>query len=126
MIANEPSQHVHHLRHVGSDLVASFHLDALISSHGECRVGVKQGDDPEEEAKQRSFTSLLNKLTVDNFDRIVKRMVAIDVVEARTLKGFVKKIFNKALVESIFAELYARLCKELLQTLPRYGPPEST
>ena len=83
-------------------------------------MGVPQSDDPEEEAKQRQFTSLLNKLTVDNFDRILKRMVDIDVREARTLRGFVKKIFNKALVESIFAELYARLCKELLAALPRY------
>lgn len=82
-----------------------------------------QSDDPEEESKQRSFTSLLNKLTVDNFERIISRMVELKVDEARTLKGFVQKIFNKALVESIFAELYAKLCKELLNSLPRCGLP---
>jgi hypothetical protein len=79
-------------------------------------------DDPEEEAKQRTFTSLINKLTIENFDKIVMRMGDIDVSDAKTLKGFVTKIFNKALTESIFCEMYASLCKELLRIMPRYEP----
>ena len=88
-----------------------------------CRKGKLLSDDPEEEAKQRTFTSLINKLTIDNFDRIVARMGEIEVTDAKTLKGFVTKIFNKALTESIFCEMYASLCKELLRIMPRCAPP---
>jgi hypothetical protein len=79
-------------------------------------------DDPEEEAKQRTFTSLINKITIENFDKVVMRMGEINVSDAKTLKGFVTKIFNKALTESIFCEMYASLCKELLRVMPRYEP----
>jgi hypothetical protein len=77
-------------------------------------------DDPEEEAKQRTFTSLINKLTIDNFDKIIMSMGQIVVSDAKTLKGFVTKIFNKALTESIFCEMYASLCKELQRIMPRF------
>jgi hypothetical protein len=76
-------------------------------------------DDPEEEAKQRLFTSLLNKLTAEKFDEIVMRMGEIGVSDAKTLKGFASKIVRKALTESIFCEVYASLCKELLRIMPR-------
>jgi MIF4G domain len=88
-----------------------------------CRKGKLLSDDPEEEAKQRTFTSLINKLTIDNFNKIVQRMGEIDVIDAKTLKGFVAKIFNKALTESIFCEMYASLCKELLRIMPRFVTP---
>lgn len=86
---------------------------------GVFRKGKLLSDDPEEEAKQRTFTSLINKLTIDNFDRIVGRIGEIEVQDAKTLKGFVAKIFNKALTESIFCEMYASLCKQLLRIMPR-------
>jgi hypothetical protein len=39
-------------------------------------------DDTEEETKQRTFTALLNKLTLENFDRIVVKMREINVRNA--------------------------------------------
>lgn len=85
-----------------------------------CRKGKLLSDDPEEEAKQRAFTALINKLTIDNFDKIVANMAKIEVLDAKTLKGFVTNIFNKALTESIFCEMYANLCKELTHCMPRF------
>lgn len=77
-------------------------------------------EDPEEEAKQRLFTSLLNKVTVENFDTVLMQMLEIEVTDVKTLKGFASKIVGKALTESIFCEVYASLCKELLSNMPRY------
>ena len=84
-----------------------------------CRTGELRSDDPEEEKKQRLFTACINKLTVDNFDRIFLQMRDIEVTSVKTLRGFVDQIFNKALAETIFCEMYSRLCHDLHEILPQ-------
>ena len=79
-------------------------------------------DDPEEEQKQRSFKSLINKLTLDNYDRIVPKMTGITVTTVKTLHGFVDQIFSKALTETIFCEMYSELCHDLQKALPMCTP----
>lgn len=79
-------------------------------------------DDPEEEGKQRAFKACINKLTLDNFDRIFEQMIKIEVTSPLTLRGFVDQIFNKALMETIFCEMYANLCHGLHKKLPVYAP----
>jgi MIF4G domain len=74
-------------------------------------VGAARTDDPEEETRQRKFKSLLNKLTVDNFDRIFEQMCEIEMTRVATMSAFIDQIFEKALTEPIFGELYAQLCK---------------
>jgi translation initiation factor 4G len=76
-------------------------------------------DDPEEEKRQKKFKGLINKLTVDNFDAIFETMLEVEVTSVKTLNGFVGQIFNKALAETVFCELYANLCLKLHENLPQ-------
>lgn len=57
---------------------------------------------------------MLNKITPDNFDKIKGQIVAqIDERKrAATLQSFIDQIFDKALTETSFSELYASLVKE--------------
>lgn len=87
------------------------------------RTGELRSDDPEEEKKQRAFTACINKLTVDNYDRIFLQMRDIEVTSVKTLRGFVDQIFNKALAETIFCEMYSRLCHDLHEILPQCALP---
>ncbi|KAI3424276.1 hypothetical protein D9Q98_009630 [Chlorella vulgaris] len=84
------------------------------------KVGATLTDDPAEEAAQKQLKSLLNKITKDNFAKITAQM--IDVINerklAQTLSGFINQIFDKALTETHFAELYADLVAALSPALP--------
>jgi hypothetical protein len=41
------------------------------------KVGMTLSDDPEEEKRQKTYTSLLNKLTPDNFERIAGKILEV-------------------------------------------------
>ncbi|RMZ52191.1 hypothetical protein APUTEX25_001581, partial [Auxenochlorella protothecoides] len=84
-------------------------------------VGAYLSEDPEEEKAQKALKSMLNKITPDNFDKIKGQIVAqIDERKrAATLQSFIDQIFDKALTETSFSELYASLVKELKDKLPR-------
>ena len=56
------------------------------------QVGQIQSDDPEEEKKQKAFTAQLNKLTPDNFDRILAKLLDVGVTSANTLKGLIDRV----------------------------------
>jgi translation initiation factor 4G len=78
------------------------------------QLGTIVSEDPEEEKAQRKLKGLLNKLTVDNFEKVLPQMVEpiVSSGRAKTLQGFINQIFDKALTETTFAELYAKLVAE--------------
>jgi hypothetical protein len=49
-------------------------------------------DDPEEEAKQRTFKGILNKLTPDNFERLSQQLLDVGITEAKTLIGLIAQV----------------------------------
>jgi hypothetical protein len=55
-------------------------------------VGQVVSDDPEEEKKQKAFNGLLNKLTPDNFERILEKMFAIGIIAPKTLRGLIDRV----------------------------------
>lgn len=67
----------------------------------------------EEEKKQREFKSLLNKLTPENFGKLLEKIIAVGITEPKTLLGLISQMFEKALTEPIFSSLYADLCAKL-------------
>ena len=67
----------------------------------------------EEEKKQRAFKSILNKLTPQNFEKLLEQVLAEGIDEAQTLIGLIGQLFDKALTEPTFAELYAMMCQQL-------------
>lgn len=69
--------------------------------------------DGDVETKVKKVRSLLNKLTLEKFDKIYDQIKAIEISSPEVLIGIVSEVFQKALSESNFAGMYADLCSRL-------------
>jgi len=89
-------------------------------------MGKTVSENPEEEVAQKLLKSMLNKITPQNFEKITAQI--IDKINERkkavTLQGFIDQIFDKALTETNFAELYADLVHKLNPALPELEDEE--
>ncbi|XP_027334271.1 eukaryotic translation initiation factor 4G-like isoform X2 [Abrus precatorius] len=74
-----------------------------------------------EETKQRQLKAILNKLTPQNFDRLFEQVKAVNIDNAVTLTGVISQIFEKALMEPTFCEMYANFCLHLASELPDFS-----
>lgn len=70
----------------------------------------KQTDD---EKLYSQFRSILNKLSDSNFNVLAKEITTIKIGKAEHLSKLAELIFNKAIIEPKFANMYAKLSKEL-------------
>eukprot|EP00252_Welwitschia_mirabilis_P009250 TRINITY_DN2166_c0_g2_i1.p1 TRINITY_DN2166_c0_g2~~TRINITY_DN2166_c0_g2_i1.p1 ORF type:complete len:1878 (+),score=408.31 TRINITY_DN2166_c0_g2_i1:386-6019(+) len=74
----------------------------------------------EEQSKQRQIKAILNKLTPQNFEKLFVKVSEVNIDSATCLTGVISQIFDKALMEPTFCEMYARFCKRLAQELPEF------
>ena len=56
------------------------------------QLGAISSDDPDEEKRQKEFKSLLNKLTLDNYETIKDKIVGVGIVSETTLKGLIDQV----------------------------------
>ena len=56
---------------------------------GPVQLGQLGSDNPEEEKRQKDFKSLLNKITLDNYDTIRDKIVAVGIAGPVTLRGLI-------------------------------------
>ncbi|KAJ7961871.1 Eukaryotic translation initiation factor 4G [Quillaja saponaria] len=75
----------------------------------------------EEQAKQRQLKAILNKLTPQNFEKLFEQVKAVNIDNAVTLTGVISQIFDKALMEPTFCEMYANFCFHLASELPDFS-----
>ncbi|GJN11393.1 hypothetical protein PR202_ga29580 [Eleusine coracana subsp. coracana] len=75
----------------------------------------------EEEAKQRQLKGILNKLTPQNFERLFEQVKDVNIDSVATLTGVISQIFDKALMEPTFCEMYADFCSRLALALPDFN-----
>ncbi|KAL6981371.1 hypothetical protein U1Q18_022999 [Sarracenia purpurea var. burkii] len=75
----------------------------------------------EEEGKQRQFRAILNKLTPQNFKKLFRQVKAVNIDSVVTLCGVTLQIFDKALMEPTFCEMYASFCYHLAGELPGFS-----
>lgn len=68
-------------------------------------------------AKVKQVRSLLNKLTLEKFEKIFKQIIDINLSSYDIVIGVVREIFEKTLFEPKFSEMYAELCSRLEKTL---------
>ncbi|XP_055589382.1 eukaryotic translation initiation factor 4 gamma 1-like [Uranotaenia lowii] len=77
----------------------------------------KQEETDEESAKSqelfKKFRSVLNKLTPDNFSKLVEQVKTYVIDTEDRLDGCIKILFEKAIMEPNFTDTYAQMCKEL-------------
>jgi translation initiation factor 4G len=95
-------------------------IKPLEKSESRWIVGVKTDD--EQAAIIRQILSLLNKISLDKFDQLSKQCVDIIATcpVVSMLREVIKIIFDKALAEKYFANMYARLCMTLGHDLPKF------
>ncbi|KAL4383131.1 hypothetical protein GQ457_15G026790 [Hibiscus cannabinus] len=75
----------------------------------------------EEALKQRQLKAILNKLTPQNFEKLFEQVKAVNIDNAGTLTGVISQIFDKALMEPTFCEMYANFCYHLAGELPDFS-----
>jgi translation initiation factor 4G len=92
-------------------------LPAMHKADKRYEVGVVSD---EEQGKQRQIKSILNKLTPQNFDRLFLQVNEVNIDSAATLTGVISQIFDKALTEPTFCEMYAKFCAQLATNLPEF------
>ncbi|WFD28557.1 hypothetical protein MNAN1_003570 [Malassezia nana] len=71
---------------------------------------------------ERKVKSLLNKLTVEKFESISDQIVeyankSIDETDGQTLRQVIALVFEKAIDESAWSEMYAQLCAKIQMNL---------
>ncbi|GAA5899101.1 uncharacterized protein JCM6883_005110 [Sporobolomyces salmoneus] len=72
------------------------------------------------EMVQRKVKALLNKLTLERFDSISDQILewanrSVDESDGRILRQVIALIFEKATDEATWSEMYARLCRKLME-----------
>ncbi|KAL3815230.1 hypothetical protein ACJIZ3_016498 [Penstemon smallii] len=72
----------------------------------------------EEQAKQRQLKGILNKLTPQNFEKLFEQVKQLKIDNVITLSGVISQIFDKALMEPTFCQMYANFCFHLAMDLP--------
>ncbi|KAL6856105.1 hypothetical protein ACP4OV_018907 [Aristida adscensionis] len=75
----------------------------------------------QEEAKQRQLKAILNKLTPQNFEKLFEQVKDVNIDTVATLTGVISQIFDKALMEPTFCEMYANFCFHLATALPDFS-----
>ncbi|KAK1684437.1 hypothetical protein QYE76_045322 [Lolium multiflorum] len=74
----------------------------------------------EEEVKQRQLKAILNKLTPQSFEKLFEQVKHLNIDNIVTLNGVISQIFDKALMEPTFCEMYASFCYSLAGELPNF------
>ncbi|GAA6041001.1 hypothetical protein JCM8097_000533 [Rhodosporidiobolus ruineniae] len=72
------------------------------------------------EMVQRKVKALLNKLTLEKFESISDQILdwankSVDETDGRILRQVIALIFEKATDEATWSEMYARLCRKLME-----------
>lgn len=82
----------------------------------------KQVDENSDEVIDRKVRALLNKLTPENFDSISDQIItwankSEHEKDGHTLIRVIKLVFEKATDEAKFSEMYARLCRKMMEQI---------
>lgn len=101
-------------------LIPSPHTPMQVMHKAERKYEVGKVTD-EEQAKQRQLKGILNKLTPQNFEKLFDQVKQVNIDNAVTLSGVIDQIFDKALMEPTFCEMYANFCSRLAVELPDFS-----
>lgn len=82
--------------------------------------GAAPSDPNSPEMVQRKVKALLNKLTLERFESISNQILewadkSVDETDGRILRQVIALIFEKATDEANWSEMYARLCRKLME-----------
>ena len=83
---------------------------------------IRKSPADEEQNVERKIRSLLNKLTMEKFDGISDQIIewankSEAEKDGRTLIHVIRLVFEKATDEAAWSEMYARLCRKMMETI---------
>ena len=68
----------------------------------------------------------MNKLTSANFDRLFEQIIDCGITTVHILSGVIDLVYEKAVTEHTFSEMYAKLCASLCEKMPEFTEDEQT
>ncbi|XP_049319894.1 titin-like [Astyanax mexicanus] len=81
----------------------------------ECgEVQKDEAEDLKTQEMLRLFRSILNKLTPQTFDRLIQHVTELAIDTEERLRGVISLVFEKAVREPHFSEIYAKMCHRLV------------
>jgi len=81
----------------------------------------KSKDQTDEAVKlERATKALLNKFTPEKFDKLTEQFLDLDINTRTDMVSVIDQIFDKALFEPIFGEMYSRLCTRCAEKFPEF------
>ncbi|KAJ3108132.1 hypothetical protein HK100_003480 [Physocladia obscura] len=87
---------------------------------------VYQSEEAATEAREaeieKKVKGYLNKLTIEKFDSVSGHFLDLPITAPNILKKIIDLIFDKALDEQFFQNMYGRLCLKLSTELPKVQP----
>lgn len=104
------------------DPIAPLEVSANRWVAGSTRRSGPGVDTESPEMVERKVKGLLNKLTMERFDSISDQIIAWAnkserEKDGRTLIQVIKLVFEKATDEATFSEMYARLCRKMMEQI---------
>jgi hypothetical protein len=83
---------------------------------------------PKHELIYKQITSLLNKITKENFDSVKNQIVELgnEITNSEILRGVISLVFEKAVNEPKFAAIYSDLCVFLAEKFPQFPDPNNS
>uniref|UniRef100_UPI00358EFB87 uncharacterized protein isoform X2 n=1 Tax=Myxine glutinosa TaxID=7769 RepID=UPI00358EFB87 len=85
----------------------------LKTSNNAWRPSMKTGITSCDQDVCRQFRVLLNKMTPENFGRLINQMKRVNITKEEDLEDIVQLVLDKAIKESKFSEVYAHVCHHL-------------
>lgn len=84
----------------------------------------RRGNLSEKERVSKAVKGILNKLTPEKYDLLKGQLIDAGITSADILKDVIALIFDKAVLEPTFCPMYARLCSDINDKLPKFPPEE--
>lgn len=66
---------------------------------------------------EKKIKGILNKMTKEKFDRLAQQVISINIESIQFLDTMIARVFEKAISEPTFADMYANLCYMLSQKM---------
>merc|ERR1719316_914801 len=90
----------------------------LHKSENAYKVG--KDDDDASGVLKRSVKSMLNKITAENFSNITEKLASVELTQAPDLDVVIDLVFDKAVTEHAYCEMYADMCLVLRTRFPEF------
>ncbi|KAK7036415.1 hypothetical protein VNI00_011612 [Paramarasmius palmivorus] len=116
----QTAPHSHHAVNAQPPLEPVAPLQVSANRWDRKTLGAIDADSPE--VVDRKVKGLLNKITMEKFDSISDQIIAWankseNEKDGRTLIQVIRLVFEKATDEANFSEMYARLCRKMMEQI---------